>query len=317
MAGVTAQCVRCGRPLTDAANICRPEAQELADALLAAAGHAEDAETVIARQTRYSGAARATRERPLPVDLTAASRYAIAENTIGTWAQHVVEERGTELPARRPTLGPLCELPLGCGHDSCEAIQRRIPPARLADAALWLAGQIDWLRKRPEADEAFDELHDACGVLARLVDRPGGAGMRLVGMCDCGKILYAPHGRDVVQCKASNCGASWNVTESQQILRDALDERLVTGAEAAHLGAWLDTDRTQKQLRALVDVWARRRVLTAHGEVAEPHRPRATCEEACELIWDWIPTYRFGDIAARIATTPRRAARAAESETAA
>ena len=291
---MSARCVRCGAP-TDA-TICRAEARTLADELLVAAGHAEDAWTVIARQTRYGAGSRGGRERPLPVDLAASADFDAVENTLTTWFRHVAE-------TRPPLTGPAC---MGCGHDSCEAIRDRQPPATLADATRWLARQIGWLRVRPEAEEAFDELHDACRILARLVDRPGAPGLRLVGMCDCGRILYAPHGRDTVTCKNSTCGASWNVERSQQILRKALDERLVTAGEAAHLGAFLDTDRTQKQIRALVDAWARRRRIEARGEVSEEHRHRPDCETECELLLDWIPTYRFGDIAARMAVTPRR-----------
>lgn len=285
---MTPNCVRCGKPTSDGPVCHRPCALSLTQELTEAAGNAEDAWTVIARQARYGAGARGGREQPLPVDLTASDRYAIAENVIGTWARHVVETRRTELPARRPTIGPLCELPHDCRHGSCDAIQRRRPPAQLTEAARWLATQTGWLRMRPEAGEAFDELHDACHVLQRLVDRPGTAGLRLVGMCDCGRILYAPHGRDVVQCKASNCGASWHVDRSQAILRAALDERLVTAAEAAHLAAWLNTDRTQQQIRKLINAWSSRGQIIAHGEI------------------DSEPTFRFGDVAERLARTPRR-----------
>lgn len=48
-------CVRCTRPMADQAYVCLPEAQELAETLSAAAGHAVDAEAVITRQTRYGG----------------------------------------------------------------------------------------------------------------------------------------------------------------------------------------------------------------------------------------------------------------------
>lgn len=287
-----AKCARCGRP-TDAA-ICHIDAQELAEVLTAAAGHAEDAWTVIARQTRYGTGSRGGRERPLPVDLAAAADFGAVENTLTTWIRHVVE-------TRPPLIGPACA---SCGHSSCNTIRDRQPPPTLADAIYWLARQVDWLRRRPEAEQAFDELHDACRVLARMVDRPGTAGLRLVGMCDCGRILYAPHGRDTVTCKS--CGASWHVERSQQILRQALDERLVTAAEAAHLGAFLDTDRTQKQIRALLDVWARRGRIAEHSDILIKHRHGDRCEPGCDTAVDRLPTYRFGEIAARMAETPRR-----------
>jgi hypothetical protein len=294
-------CARCGQLLADGAVICRQDAQSLADALLAGAGHAEDAWTVIARQARYGTASRGARSEPLPVDLTAAERLAAAANTMATWARHVCEERGTELPARRPLLGPFC-LP-GCEHTSCAGARRRLPPSDLAEAAAWLATQVDWLRKRPEAGEAFDELHDACSILARLVDRPGTAGLRLVGMCDCGKILYAPHGRDVVQCKP--CGARWNVTESQEILLGHLDGKLVTVPEALDMAGWLDTDRTREQIRKLLTGWIHSGRLVGHGQVLrDPTEAELRDDPDIGLVA--VPTYRFGEIRDRLGATPRR-----------
>lgn len=286
-----AQCVRCARPAPDA-YACHHCALSLAETLQNAAGHAEDAETVIARQARYGGGSRGGSSEPLPVDLTASARYAAVENAIGTWARHVVEERGMELPVRRPTVGPLCE-DLGCEHSSCARIRSRRPPSGLARAAAWLATQVGWLRKRPEAREAFRELHDACDQLARLVDRP--PDKELVGMCDCGRTLYAAHGRGVVTCPEPKCKLQWHVERSRKILRDALDGKLFTAGEAARLAVRLDDgDRTTEQVRKLINAWASRGLVAAHG---------------VDRYGD--PTYRFGDVLERLARTPRRAAREA------
>jgi hypothetical protein len=333
----TPQCVRCGRPMADGAYACTGCAQERADTLMTAAGHAEDAWTVIARQTRYGTGGRARAdpepasvdtdrrrnavtafawaasiERPLagglrpgiiPPDLSASDRLADITNTVTTWARHVCEERGAELPARRPLLGPLCELGTECPHASCAGIRFRRPPSDLGEAAAWLATQLDWLRMQREAAEAFDELDDACGLLARLVDRPGDRDDRLVGMCDCGRILYAPHWRDVVQCKP--CGASWNVSESQAILLRHLDGKLVTVPEALDMAGWLDVDRTREQIRKLLTKWAAYGQIAAHGQVwRDP--TAAELEEDPEVGQVAVPTYRFGEIRARLAETPRR-----------
>lgn len=303
----TTTCVRCERP-TDG-YVCHPDALSLAESLREAAGHAEDAPTVIGRQARYGGGSRGVRDRPLPLDLTAAEDYAAARNTVVTWARHIVENGGPALPAHQRAVGPVCHHQ--CGHVSCRALQRPLPPIPLADATRWLADQLGWLRTRPEAGQAFDELDYACQVLTRLVDRPEPPQLRLVGMCDCGRVIYAPHGRDIVQCRASNCGASWNVTESQDILRQALDNRHVTAAEAAHLAGFIDTDRTGSQIRKLINKWAQRDVLDAH-DVLVKHRHTTECEGDCTTASDTIATYRFGDVADRIASTPRRATQAAE-----
>lgn len=283
---MTNDCVRCGRPMPDQARVCSPEAQSLADDLLRAAGHAEDAEAVITRQARYGGGGRGGSDEPLPIDLTASTKLNAVKLAICGWAEIVIHETGRR-PAWRPLAGPLCP-PTGtrCLHGSCDGIRRRMPPTDIARDAAWLARQTGWLRKHPAADEAFRELEAACHQLARLVDRP--ADRELVGMCDCGRTLYAPHGRTVVTCPAVTCRLHWNVAESRDILRRSLDGKLVTAAEAARLGSYLDTDRSQLQIRKLINAWSARGMVFAHGEI------------------DGEPTYRFGDVADRLARTPRR-----------
>jgi hypothetical protein len=201
----------------------------------------------------------------MPVDLAASAKLRPIENTIGTWARHVAEEARQTIP---PPVWPSFN--------------------RTAAAARWLSLHVDWLRGRPEADEAFGELHDACRELVRLIDRP--ADRELVGMCDCGKVLYAPHGRTEVTCPVPTCELRWDVAESRAILRRALDGKLVTAAEAARLGQYLDTDRTQEQIRKLINAWSSRSLIVAHGEI------------------DAEPAFRFGDVSERLARTPRRTA---------
>lgn len=294
---MSAQCVRCRRPMPDTAYVCAADARSLAEALTAAAGHAEDAWTVIARQARYGAGSRGGRDEPLPVDLTASAQLAAVENTIGTWARHVLEESRWQ-----PVAGPRCPVGAQCSHGSCAEIRRPWPMANLGAAAGWLAAHVHWLRMRPEAAEAFGQLTDACTQLERLVDRPS-SGHRLVGMCDCGKILYAPHGRDVVQCKA--CGAKWNVTESQGILLRHLDGKLVTVPEALDMAGWLDVDRTREQIRKLVTGWAKTGQIAAHGQVfRDPTEAEIRADPEAYPVA--VPTYRFGEIRAKLAATPRR-----------
>lgn len=295
-------CAVCAKPLADGSVVCSADSRELAAALTAAAGHAEDAWTVIARQARYGtgGGVRAEpelsetvedrrrnrvtafgwaasierpvagglRPEPLPVALGAADRYHAAENTITTWARDMDSDADS-----------------------------------LAGAALWLAEHVEELRHHEAAGEAYDELTDACMLLERLVDRPGRGGDRLVGMCDCGKILYAPHGRDLVTCRA--CGQRWNVPESQAILLEHLDGKLVTTSEALDMAGWLDTDRTREQIRALIHAWAKRGQLAAHGYTwRDP--TEAELRDDPEVGQVRVPLYRFGEVRARLAETPRR-----------
>lgn len=310
-------CACCAKPLADGSVVCRADGLSLAVRLREAAGHAEDAWTVIARQTRYGGGggarkaeaepeanghtnrrnpvvafgwqasverpkAGALRPEPVPVDLSAAERLAEVTNVITTWARHVCEERETELPARRPMLGPAC---VDCLHVSCAGVRRRLPPSELGEAAAWLATQVEWLRMRPEAREAFDELEDACRMLRGLVDRP--AERLLVGMCDCGKVLYAPPGRREIQCPEETCQLPWHVERSRDILMRHLNGTVVTAAEGARLAAYL-SDRTQDAIRKLIASRARTGQLAAHGRLDEE------------------PAYRFGEITSMLAAIPRR-----------
>lgn len=288
------RCVRCDAPMPDSAYICARESAEMAEKLLVAAGHAEDAETVIARQARLGAGSRGGSSDGLNYDATRAARFEAVKLAIGGWARIVTAETGRG-PRWRALAGPLCPPRREggpCGHGSCEAIRRKTPPPALARECAWLSTQTGFLRKHPAADEAFRELHDACKDLVRLIDAP--ADKELVGMCDCGKVLYAPHGRRIVICPEKTCERDWHVERSREILRKALDEKLLTAAEAARLAQYLDTDRTQEQIRKLINGWARatRRLIVAHGEI------------------DGEPTFRFGDIAGRLARTPRRTPRA-------
>lgn len=279
-------CAICAKPLADGATACTTCARNLAQALQAAAGHAEDAWTVIARQARYgtSGGARAEpelgeiaedrarnavkefawaasierplagalRPEPLPIALGAADDFHAVENTLTTWARDMDSDADT-----------------------------------LAGAAVWLAEHVELLRHHEAAAEAFDELEDACHQLERLVDRPG-SDRRLVGVCDCGAILYARHGQTVIQCGERTCGASWDVERSREILLRHLDGQLLTAAETARMAAYLDPGRTTEQIRMLIASWAKRGQVAVRGEIGG------------------APTYRFGEIRARLAETPRR-----------
>lgn len=298
---MSAQCVRCGAPAGDAF-VCRRESRELAQALLVAAGHAEDAEAVITGQVRYGSGGGNSGEDPLPGNLGAAARLAVIGKTIGGWTGHVLDAAGMELPRWRRLAGPPCRDGVRCPHDSCHAVRRQFPFGGTGTAALWLAGEVDRLRRLPAAGEAFRDLHRACDDLARLVDRP--AERDLVGMCDCGTTLYAPHGRTVVQCPLKTCKLIWDVERSRDILRRALGDRLVTAAEGAKLASFWD-ERSSRQILALIGAWVRHGLVVSHGEVLVKHKHRE-CEDDCTKIVDRIHTYRFGDIADRLAQTPRR-----------
>lgn len=271
MTQTSSRCVRCGAQTPDDAYVCHPEALSLAQSLRAAAGHAEDAQSVIARQTRYGTGARGGSGEPLPVDLTAADRYRAVENTIGTWAR--------DLEADMDGLAAACR---------------------------WLAGHVDRLRQHPAAGEAFDDLESACRQLERLVDRP--ADKELVGVCDCGRVLYAARGRQYVACPNPKCKLRWNVAESRGILAAALRGKLFTASECARLATFWH-ERTQPQIRALITTWTRpdRARLQAHGWIPNEDY---TGDEDDDQPQGWA-TYLLGDVLDLLAQTPRRERRAA------
>lgn len=277
------QCVRCGSQLGDGAYVCVADAQTLAEALLAAAGHAEDASTLGARGARYSTGGHGGGDTPLP-DLTRSVKLGAVRTSVRFWVEDLTGGR-PRLPWRR-LAGPACGTGVRCRHSSCAAVRDVNPPSPLAQDLQWLSGQVGVLRKHPAAGEVFRDLHAACAQLARLVDVA--PAKDLVGMCDCGKTLYARHGQAFVTCPQVTCKLIWHVERSREILRRALDDKLVSAAEAARLAQYLDGDRTQDQIRKLVTAWARRGQIVAHSELGDE------------------PAYRFGDVADRLARTPRR-----------
>lgn len=298
-------CPSCGASVADA-YVCKRCASALAGALRTAAGHAEDAWTVIARQTRYGGAGGARAVEAEPVAVSPANRRNPV--TAFGWAASVERPKAGAL---RPEPGPADS---GAFDRLC-AVENTITTwARdlgadvtgLAAAARWLAEHVDELRQHQAAGEAFDELTGACRQLERLVDRPADD-RRLVGVCDCGTVLYARPGWTTIACKVTTCGATWNTGDGQDILMRHLDDRLVTASEAARLAAYLaDGDRTQEQIRALITGWARRNLVLAHGQTWRDPTEAEQRADPPVLGPVAVPTYRFGEIRARLAQTPRR-----------
>ena len=163
---MSASCVRCGAP-TDA-TVCRPEALSLAETLVIAAGHAEDAEAVVARQVRHGSGGGHGGGDPLPYDPVASVRLGAVAMVARFWTEDLRD--GEPLPPWRRMAGPQCKIGVRCPHLSCAALRVINPSSALAQAFQWLSGQTEALRRHPAADEAFRELRDACADLERLND---------------------------------------------------------------------------------------------------------------------------------------------------
>ncbi|HEX5771798.1 MAG TPA: hypothetical protein VFY11_12605 [Nocardioidaceae bacterium] len=278
---MTNTCAICGRPtpdgyacVADAVDRPRQLLAEIQDMLPAALDVAH-------RQARHgtSGGGHGKPGSALPIDLGATARLDGVRTALTTWGRHIAEERGVTVA--------------GDGEP-------------ILVAARWLADHCEWMRHREECPEFLGDIRAAHRIV-RGIAEPAAVRV-IVGLCDCSKTLYAAAGRQTVTCK--DCQLTWDVDDSRDALRGHLDDRLVTAAEAAHLAGFLDTDRSAVQIRKLVNKWSERGVLAKHGDVRIKHQHRDSCPAGCAAAMDVIDTYRFGDIAGRIADTPTRAARA-------
>jgi hypothetical protein len=274
-------CAVCGRPTPDG-YACVADAVDRPRQLLAEIQDMLGAALDVAhRQARHGtgGGASGKPGSALPLDLGATARLDGVQTALTTWARHIAEERGAD--------GPRAEH---YGHPINAAVS-------------WLYGHLEWMRHREECTEFLADVRKAHRIV-RGIAEPGQHRV-IVGLCDCGKTLYAVAGRQTVTCK--DCELIWDVDDSREGLRGHLDDRLVTAAEAAHLAGFLDTDRSAVQIRKLVNKWSERGQLAKHGDVRIKHQHRDSCPAGCAAVMDVIDTYRFGDIAGRIADTPRRA----------
>lgn len=270
----------CGRLIHDQAYVCGDCERHLAADLNRVATIAGEALVTIAKLGRIGAGGRRTEPSPpLPVNLTAAADHDAAVNTLTTWARHITEERGTPLPTVR--IAP-------CTHASCASRRSGITAGPMclgepaehptAIAATWLITQLQWLRHRPEADEAYDELADACRILIRVVDRA--PDRIVVGQCPCDAYLYAVRGAAQVMC--GSCGTSYAVDETRDMLRQQLDAALFTAAEIATLATYLGLRAQRDAVRHKINVWATRGIVVSHAELGG------------------APAYRFGEVIARL-----------------
>lgn len=267
----------CGRPIHDQAYICGECALWLAGRLELVAQLAGEAMVTIARQSHTPDSSsapppdiepwdknpNALYPTTTPVALTAAADHDAAVSTLTTWARHVHQESGRPLPTvatgRCPHVtchqrhqglihGPRCDWPWE-------------PPGHpLAATTRWLADQLRWLRYRPEAGEAFDELADACGLAERVVDRP--AARWAAGTCDCGEPLTPTAAAATVTCRG--CGVVHDLEERKAWLLEQAEDVLGGAAWCASTLSRLGVICRAGAVRQ----WALRSRLAGHGSDA-------------------------------------------------
>jgi hypothetical protein len=264
---VTAQCVRCARPLADSAYACTG-CTNRARADLIGDDHRDDRPGIIhtapaARDIAYglsanlsgSGGAGKPGSR-IPLNLAAAAKLDGIANALGGWVRIVAEERGV-YPERIPA-----------GADT------------IAPAARFLAEHLEWLRHREFADECFTDIEVAARVLRGIVRGP--AEQKYLGPCGapvlaeaepedpelgiaaeyetriCDGDVYGYRGADTGTCRT--CGARVDQAERAAWLDELRRDWLFTAKEISDAyGINVKTVRS----------WHNRGHLAAHGHDAD------------------------------------------------
>lgn len=272
-------CLRCGQPTHDQAYVCPKCGGTLRHELGVVATIAGEATTTIAGLDRIGvGSRRTDPNPPLPIDLAAAADHDAAVGTLTTWARHIHEQSGRPLPVVRTGL---------CDHATC-ALRRagraygpvcaKEPPEHpTAVLAGWMATQVDWLRHRHEAGEAFDELLDACSLLQRVVDRP--AARWYAGPCVCGSHLYPRAGAKVIRC--GDCHREHDPQTRKAEMLDRIEDEWAIPEQISHVLTALGVKCTSSMVRG----YAFRGRLAPHPELAGGRR-RYRIGSVRELVYE-------------------------------
>jgi hypothetical protein len=274
----------CDRPVLDMAYVCQWCARPVEMALRDLAALAGEANTTITRQAHLGRSGGI--DDPLPFSWEAADAQWAVANTLTTWARHIEAERGRPVPPPPgPVQGPLCRTALSCRHRSCTAIGPRTPVHPLTHLSGWLADQVTWLRHRPEAVEALDELGNAARLAARTVDNPPDrwyAGRCLVQLDDgpeCETDLYALPGAGTVRCPG--CGILHDADERRTWLLEQARDQLAHAAWLASVLTRLGHAVTSSSIRGL----AHRGRIVAHSD-DEMGRPLYQLGEVLDVVVD-------------------------------
>ena len=273
----TPECPIDGKPIHDNAYICAGCGQTLTKALLHIADlHAEldvtltrqaqitatngtpppppeDAPIAEDRKTERWGAA----VQQVPFHIGASEIKRAVANVVTTWARIILEERGMDLPPiPEPPIGPT--HPTECKHQSCNVIRWHIKDSEITHAAKFIGEWVWWLRKRPEAPEAYSDLLMVDMQLERVIDRP--APLKYAGPCNiCRKDLYAREGAGTVDCRP--CDRTYDMDQRREYLLEVVEDRLERASHIARavtdLGSPISADRIRK--------WAERGRLLPHA----------------------------------------------------
>lgn len=225
---MTAECVRCARPMAEMAYACPLCATQAAQKLSEVAEVTPAARDVATGQSsRPGGGGSGKPGSRLPFDLGATARLDAVANSLGGWVRIVTEERGV-YPA-----------PLPPGFDT------------IPHAARFLAEHLEWFRHREFVDEYLTDV-DACLRVVRGIAR-GPAEQKYLGpcgawrdhdavcdggddpSCDCPEVcdgdMYGRAGATTGSCRT--CGAQVDQGERRAWLDGEVRQRAFTAKEIA------------------------------------------------------------------------------------
>lgn len=241
-------CALCDYEILDTAYCCKVCGDRTAKNLLAGGELYMEMAVAIARQVRFGDPmGRGRSEQPLSFDWDKSVDRSTVDNTITTWVRHIVAETGAWTPSN------------------------------VGELMRWLADpkQIDWLRYRPEAAEALDELDYAGRLVVRSIDAPSErwyAGPCMTGSC--AEDLYGRPSAAVLRCK--ECGTEHDAEARRDWLLNQAEDMLFNAADIARFASSVRREKvTSSQIRGL-----------AHrGRIAAKGFDR-----------NQKPTYRVGDV---------------------
>jgi hypothetical protein len=259
-------CDLCGRPLPDQGYVCSKCAEVVGVDLARIVDLAPEVETTVAKLARVgTQLGGGSKERPLPFDAQAADRADALKNTLSTWARHVAESIGVQIPPKQPgELG-----------------------AQLA--ARFLGERLNWIRHHQEAAECFGDLSRVARQLEAIVGRP--PNLRYRGPCWadlgdvdevgdpllCQEILYIRPGAAVAKCR--ECGAEYDAADRREWL---LKEARSTLAHAALIASSL-TALDMAVAVGTIYSWANRGRIVDHG-TDQFGRPLYRVGDAIDLL---------------------------------
>lgn len=206
---MTQPCASCDRPILDTAYVCSLCSDRTGKNLLVGAELYMEMAVAIARLVKFGDPiGRGRSEMPLPFDWDRSVDRSTVDNVVSTWARHIVEETGAWTPSN------------------------------VGEVMRWLADpkQINWLRYRQEAAEAFDELDYAARLVIRCVDSP--SERWYAGPCStdgCTEDLYGRPNASTLRCK--ECGTIHDAQARRDWLLKQADDVLGTATEVARFAS--------------------------------------------------------------------------------